>query len=142
MAVTRSRAPARRSLTLHEASQHLGVHYMTAYRYVRTGRLPASKREDGWVVDSRDVERLRTRGAATAPGRSRTAHARRVPELVNRLIAGDEAGGWTLVQSILAGGTSPADLYMGVFVPALRLIGERWERGDISVADEHCATAV
>ena len=28
-------------LTLQEAADLLGVHYMTAYRYVRTGRLPA-----------------------------------------------------------------------------------------------------
>jgi len=30
-------------LTLHEAAELLGVHYMTAYRYVRLGLLPAVK---------------------------------------------------------------------------------------------------
>ena len=30
-------------LTLHEAAELLGVHYMTAYRYVRLGVLPAVK---------------------------------------------------------------------------------------------------
>ena len=30
-------------LTLQEAADRLGVHYMTAYRYVRTGRLERFK---------------------------------------------------------------------------------------------------
>ncbi|MCU1344909.1 MAG: hypothetical protein JWL70_1175, partial [Acidimicrobiia bacterium] len=30
-------------LTLHEAADALGVHYMTVYRYVRLGLLPARK---------------------------------------------------------------------------------------------------
>ena len=34
------------TLTLAEAANHLGVHYMTAYRYVRTGQLPARKAGD------------------------------------------------------------------------------------------------
>ena len=117
------------------------VHYMTVYRYVRTGRLPATKRDGEWVVSARDVDRLLEHGTAAA-GRGNTAHGRRVPELVDRLVAGDEPGAWTLVQSVLAGGTSPSDLYMQVLVPALRLIGERWEHGALSVADEHCATAI
>ncbi len=129
-------------LTLLEASSRLNVHYMTAYRYVRIGRLPATKRDGVWVVASADVDRLLSRGTAGAPGRGRTAHERRVPELLDRLIAGDEAGAWTMLQSVLAGGSSPADLYMEVLVPALRLIGERWESGSLSVAEEHCATAV
>ena len=35
---------ARRPFTLPEVAEKLGVHYMTAYRYVRTGRLPARTR--------------------------------------------------------------------------------------------------
>ena len=130
------------TLTLAEAGERLGVHYMTAYRYVHTGRLPATKRAGEWVVRRADVDRLRSRGATTTAGRGHTAHARRVPELVDRLIAGDEPGAWSLLQSVLGGGTSPADLYLEVLVPALRMIGDRWETGAISVADEHCATAV
>ena len=36
-------ARSRELITLHEAAARLGVHYMTAYRYVRTGRLPAER---------------------------------------------------------------------------------------------------
>jgi excisionase family DNA binding protein len=35
-------------LTLHEAADLLGVHYMTAYRYVRLGLLHASKAGVSW----------------------------------------------------------------------------------------------
>ena len=30
-------------LTLHQVAEILGVHYMTVYRYVRLGQLPAFK---------------------------------------------------------------------------------------------------
>ena len=39
-------------ITLQEAADRLGVHYMTAYRYVRTGRMPATRaraRSGGWT---------------------------------------------------------------------------------------------
>ena len=37
-------------LTLQEAADLLGVHYMTAYRYVRTGRLPGTRVGAHWQV--------------------------------------------------------------------------------------------
>ena len=119
------RRSAATPLTLAEASERMHVHYMTAYRYVRTGAcLPPSATERGGQR-ARDVDRLVEHGTAAA-GRGHTAHGRRVPELVDRLIAGDEPGAWTLVQNVLGWGTSPSDLYMQVLVPALQLIGERW----------------
>jgi excisionase family DNA binding protein len=56
-------------LSLAEVAQLLGVHYMTAYRYVRTGRLRATKRGGSWVVDAGDLEQFRNAapGAATSP---------------------------------------------------------------------------
>ncbi len=45
-------------LTLHQAADRLGVHYMTAYRYVRTGKLPARRAGSQWVVDAADLARL------------------------------------------------------------------------------------
>lgn len=131
-----------RNLSLHEVSERLGVHYMTVYRYVRTGRLPATKPDGRWEVDSRHLDRLRSPAVLSAGRRGRPAYAGRVSELVRRLVAGDEGGAWALTESVLAGGASPSDLYLRLFVPALRMIGESWQRGDISVADEHCATVV
>ena len=57
-------------LTLPQVADKLGVHYMTAYRYVRTGRLPATRVKGAWQVDPADlafVERSRqgTRSSET-----------------------------------------------------------------------------
>ena len=37
-------------LTLLQVADKLGVHYMTVYRYVRTGRLPATRVGGIWQV--------------------------------------------------------------------------------------------
>ena len=48
-------------LTLHEAAEVLGVHYMTAYRYVRLGLLDAEKVRGTWRVERADsVSSIRT----------------------------------------------------------------------------------
>jgi len=46
-------------VSLNEVAEILGVHYMTAYRYVREGRLSAIKEGRGWVVKSSDVTAFR-----------------------------------------------------------------------------------
>ena len=43
-------------LTLNEAAELLGVHYMTAYRYVRLGFLQATKVGGCWRVAHSDLE--------------------------------------------------------------------------------------
>ena len=59
-----------------------------------------------------------------------------------RLLSGDEAGAWTVLQSAMAGGMTPESIYVSVLTPAMRSIGERWESGEITVADEHQASAL
>ena len=44
-------SPADESLNLKQVAAELGVHYMTAYRYVRQGRLPAWRDGTNWRVD-------------------------------------------------------------------------------------------
>src|SRR4051794_37336472 len=46
------------TFTLREAAERLGVHYMTAYHYVRTGRIPARQRGRMWEVRRADVDAL------------------------------------------------------------------------------------
>jgi methanogenic corrinoid protein MtbC1 len=58
------------------------------------------------------------------------------------LLAGDPRRARSVVAEALADGTPPEDLYLQVFQPALQEIGHRWAVGDLSVADEHLATAV
>ncbi len=134
-----SATPTSGTVTLLEAADQLGVHYMTAYRYVRTGRLDAHKQGSQWFVTQRDLDRF-TRRPPTAPRRRPPAD--HVGRLVARLMASDEGGAWTLVQRALAGGVSPTDLYLDVLAPAMGEIGDRWARGEVSVTQEHQASAV
>jgi MerR family transcriptional regulator, light-induced transcriptional regulator len=134
-----SQSPNAGTVTLLEAADQLGVHYMTAYRYVRTGQLDAHKHGSQWVVSQRDLDRF-TRLPATPP--RRRPRADHVGRLVTRLMASDEGGAWTVVQRALAGGVTPTDLYLGVLAPTMREIGDRWARGDVSVGQEHQASAV
>ena len=127
------------TMTLQEAADRLGVHYMTAYRYVRTGRLPATRQGSQWVIDPRDLRQLRNSPRARSGERSR---GDRSAALQARLMAGDEAGAWTVVEDALTSGLDPADVYLDLLVPALRGLGEGWVDGSLTVAQEHRASAL
>lgn len=128
-----------KTLTLQEAADQLGVHYMTVYRYVRLGRLPARKAGGVWEVDAADLESLR-RGHDRSVRPKRSADwARR---LEARLLEGDEAGAWGVVEGALSSGTTPAEVYVEALSPALVGVGRKWEEGQITVAQEHLATSV
>ncbi len=143
----------RGTVTLTEAAEALGVHYMTAYRYVRTGRLAATKVSGEWRVSTDDMSRL-TPGVVGSrvgqgpgvprqvPGRGRTARSQAGARLEERLVAGDEAGAWALIEATQAGGAGPDEIYLDLLVPALRSLGDRWASGNLTVADEHRASGV
>ncbi|HEY0716678.1 MAG TPA: B12-binding domain-containing protein [Streptosporangiaceae bacterium] len=135
-------------ISLREAARRLDVHYMTAYRYVRTGRLPARRDGQEWQVEVADLELVHptapagpaASGAAAGPGPR--ARRDRVPILQARMIAGDEAGAWRVVQDALASGLEPAGVYLDLLVPVLCRVGESWAQGTMTVAAEHRASAV
>jgi excisionase family DNA binding protein len=129
-------------LTLHEAAAALGVHYMTVYRYVRNGRLDAQRSGNQWSVTRSALAALRP---ADAPGRKQPgAEPRRdyAGELATLLVAGDEPQAWRLVQDALSSAFAVEPLYFGVIGPAMRAVGDAWEAGTISVADEHRASVI
>ena len=122
--------------TLTEAAERLGVHYMTAYRYVRTGRLAAEKRGGQWMLDVAEVEQF------GHPDRQDRSRARVLPsQLEARLLAGDENGAIQLVEGAMGSGADPEEVYLDLLAPALAQIGDRWAAGEITVADEHVASA-
>lgn len=132
-----------RTVTLQEASERLGLHYMTVYRHIRTGRLAAVKSGSTWEIEEAELRRFARDARRGSPGRrGHPAHEARVPDLAACLVAGDEPGAWVLTEAALASGAEPPTVYLDLFVPAMRLIGDRWERGELGVADEHRATAV
>src|SRR4051794_31527241 len=130
-------------LTLQEAAELLGVHYMTAYRYVRTGRLAGTRVGAHWRVRRADLDKI---GDAAPAGRS--AAARPLPKnsyvhrLASLLVQGDEVEAWRLLQTALASAFTAEDLYLDVLGPAMRQVGHDWAAGRVDVADEHLATVV
>lgn len=124
------------TITLAEAAERLGVHYMTAYRYVRTGRLPATKADGQWQVNPDDLDSLDS-GAPTPGPRKESIP----PRLLDRLVAGDEIGAFQLLEGAMGSGADPEEVYLDLLAPAMVDIGERWHNGEISIADEHLATS-
>jgi excisionase family DNA binding protein len=133
-------------MTLREAAEELGVHYMTAYRYVRLGLLPARKDGSTWRVAIDDLDAFRNeREVGDGDGNGPPARRGRTPwreRFEARLLAGDARGAWGVIEAALGGGAPAEVLYVDVIAGALRSIGDRWAKGEIDVADEHRATAI
>jgi excisionase family DNA binding protein len=133
------------TVSLRDAAESIGVHYMTAYRYVRSGRLPAKKVGSTWRVMVADLERLaagedlETQIVQKSGGGTRAAHRAR---LESRLIAGDEGGAWGVLDSAMAAGADPDEVLLELLSPSMVSIGARWADGEISIAEEHRASAV
>jgi len=119
----------------------LGVHYMTVYRYVRTGKLPATRVGGAWQVDPDDLAQMKP----AVPRYSRNPAARATAtkaQLEARLLAGDEPGAWGVLEAALASDHSPSEVLLQLVAPALESIGDRWHADELTVADEHRASAV
>lgn len=128
-------------LTLHEAAEELGVHYMTAYRYVRLGLLPAAKQGGSWRVRRSDLDEFRATGGTADAGRGGST-APWSERLEARLVAGDTRGAWGVIESALAAGADARGVYLDVLSPAMVSIGSRWQAGEIDIAVEHRATVI
>ncbi len=146
-------APA---LTLDEVAAKIGVHYMTVYRYVRQGRLEASRIHGVWQVSPRALAEFlaekemneNRRSLRTGSGREerRSSDARRrgnyVVELERMLIAGDGRGASDVLQRAISAGADVDEVYLEILSPVLRSIGDRWSKGEIDIAVEHLATSI
>jgi excisionase family DNA binding protein len=127
------------TVNLKQAAAALGVHYMTAYRYVRQGRLPALRDGLEWRVARSSLESFRTGQSPSALDAPSVAWDRR---LESCLLAADETAAWNVIDFALAAGHSPTYCYLDMIAPALSSIGECWAAGDIEIADQYLATAV
>ncbi len=132
-------------LNLKQAARRLSVHYMTAYRYVRQGRLAAEREGTTWRVTRAAVDELieaRAGHQPLLPADRPSPRADWAERLSRCLLSGDEAASWRVVQSALAAGHSATFCYVDMLSNALASIGARWDGGEISVADQYVATAV
>jgi len=58
------------------------------------------------------------------------------------VLRGDEVAAEVAIRDALQAGLSEAEIDDEIIAPALWFVGELWERGEISVADEHIATEI
>ena len=132
-----------KNLTLHEVAEMLGVHYMTVYRYVHEGHLPATKNGHGWVVQASDVRDFRN-GAnqAVSPVDGGKKAAPWSARMLALLIEGNERGVVKLMESVLRSGNDLYFVYLDVLVPAMNAIGMKWSAGEIDVFIEHRASGI
>ena len=131
-------------MDLRQAAEALGVHYQTAYAWVRQGTLHASK--VGRVYEVRDSD-VKVLAARRLQGKepSRPIHVRdwaaQSQGLYAAITTGEEMRARRRLER-LAMGVTLIDLCEHVIAPALRRIGDDWEAGRVSIAQEHRATAI
>lgn len=126
------------ALNLKQVASELGVHYMTAYRYVRQGRLSAHRLGTEWRVEPEALARFRADESPSIDLRGEHWTDR----LVDVLLAGDEPGAWALVDAALAAGRDPAFCYLDMVGGAIATVDARYLAGDLTAADLPLATAV
>jgi MerR family transcriptional regulator, light-induced transcriptional regulator len=129
---------------LRDAAQTLGVHYQTAYGWVRGGTLSARKTPHGYEVSESDVRALAERRACGSEPRREIRvrdWAAQAEGLYDALVAGDETRARHTFAR-LSPGVPLSDLCDLVIGPALRRIGDGWSAGNVSVAVEHRASAI
>jgi len=130
--------------TLRQVAEELGVHYMTAYRYVRLGMLPAHKVGSTWRVTDAALAQFRSPPEDLGPddgvpsGQAGRWHRR----FEARLLVGDTSGAWSVLEATLSSGVEVDEVYLDVIGPAMVSIGERWARGEIDIAEEHLASVI
>lgn len=133
-------------LTLQEAADRLRVHYMTAYRWVRRGELPAFKAGGRLRVRGGDLSRFLAERqvdvASPAAAPRRTDWPVHVDRLTRLLLDGASVEASGLVRKVVADGAPVGEVYISLLAPALYRIGEEWAAGRVPIAVEHRATEI
>ena len=130
-------------VSLHDVAEMLDVHYMTVYRYVRQGQLPATKVGRSWYVKPSDLELFRDAKVHTSEvsegGRKVAPWAER---LEAQLIQGDQRGAAEIMEAVLRSGHDLYFLYLQVLSPAMGAIGAKWAAGNLEIFVEHRASNI
>lgn len=128
---------------LRTAAAELGVHYQTAYRWVRSGRLAAQVQRGKYVIDRDDLVRAAdepVRPVATVPSAARIDRQR--DRMFEALVTGDERSARTIARRLTDEGTPVIELIESVIAPGLRRIGDQWQSGEVPIWVEHRASAI
>jgi len=129
---------------LQTAADQLGVHYQTAYRWVRNGKLRADLVGGRYLITRAELEAVDAgRRAATAPPPPRPKRiATSASRMHEALVSGDERTARTIVRTLLSEGTSISGVLQEVIVPPLVRIGQAWRDGELTIWVEHRASAI
>jgi len=85
----------------------------------------------------------RSARAENSAGREAVRTAGRLSRLyLDSLRAADSVGAYRVAADALAAGMTVPQLYQHVITPAMHEVGALWEKGALTVADEHLATAL
>ncbi|NNN03394.1 MAG: helix-turn-helix domain-containing protein [Acidimicrobiaceae bacterium] len=108
-----------REFNLKQVAALLDVHYMTAYRYVRSRQLAARQIGTTWIISAEDLAAFQRHRAlrVVAPEvpTTRTWRERIRPALES----GDEVEGWRILESALNSGLAPLECYLDILVGAV-----------------------
>jgi excisionase family DNA binding protein len=133
------------SIDLQEAAGVLGVHYQTAYKWVRSGLLPATRIRGRYRVDldaTRALAARREKPMAPRVRRPRGGYAALRERMFIHLVAGEERAVRRIVGKLIEDGVGLTTVAQELLVPALHRIGDEWSAGRITISVEHRASAV
>jgi len=132
-------------LELQAAAERLGVHYQTAYGWVRSGRLPATLVRGRYRIAAHALAAFaaqRDRPRAPAPRRPRNGCAEISPTMFGHLLDGAEREARSIVAGLVDDGVGLVTVMQDVLVPALRSVGDEWVAERLTIAVEHRASAI
>lgn len=117
---------------LKQVARRLGVHYATAYRYVRSGQLAAHREGTAWVVTEADLvafERHDHNGPA--PVAELGSSITRVERLADQLAVGDQSSARAVIDAALRSGWDAETVIVDLIAPAVHRVTP--ERGEAAV---------
>ncbi|MDA8277003.1 MAG: helix-turn-helix domain-containing protein [Actinomycetota bacterium] len=130
-------------LDLNDAAEYLGVHYQTIYRWVREGNIPAIKVGTRYQVKVSDLESFTRRRFEPTPPPEVTK-VRNWEDIQRRfyenLIDFNEVAATDQINRLVTGSVDVVAILDKLISPVLRMIGEGWRNGEISISQEHRAS--
>ncbi len=121
------------------------MHYQTAYKWVRSGALPAGRVQGRYVLDPGEVAAFAARRSMPSPApdrRPRGGYERLRRQMTTALSDGDERTARRLASDLIDNGVALTTVLQELLVPALMHIGSEWHAGRLPIWAEHRASAI
>ena len=123
----------------------MGVHYQTAYKWVRSGALPARRVHGRYVLDPGQVAAFARRRSTPSPAQRRKPRGgfeRLGQQMTTALCDGDERTAQRITSELIDNGVKLTTVIHEVLAPALVHIGSEWHAGRLPIWVEHRASAI